>query len=140
MKKTLIISIIVTIALTIFIPNISNANTSITGGGYQSSNSTSTGGSSSDNLGLGDLNSYRGQSGESQKLKSMAGNILGVIQVVGTILSVIILIILGLKYMTGSVEERADYKKTLIPYVIGAGILFTGSLLPQFIYNIVNQL
>ena len=128
MKKTFILSIILIIVLTIFIPNFVNANTSITGG------------SSADGLGLGDLDDYKGTSGDSEKLRSMAGNVLGVIQVLGTILSVIILIVLGLKYMTGSVEERADYKKTLIPYVIGAGILFTGSYLPQFIYNIIIQL
>ena len=26
--------------------------------------------------------------------------------------------------MTGSVEEKAEYKKTMLPYVIGAVILF----------------
>lgn len=119
MKKIVILSFILITIFIIFVPNVIYAE---------------------DNLGLGDLDSYKGTSEDSEKLKEMAGHILGVIQVVGTILSVIILIILGLKYMTGSVEERADYQKTLIPYVIGAGILFTGSYLPQFIYNIVEKL
>ena len=40
------------------------------------------------------------------------------------IISVAILSIIGIKYMTGSVEEKAEYKKTMLPYVIGAVILF----------------
>ena len=39
----------------------------------------------------------------------------------GTILS---LILIGIKYMVGSIEEKADYKKALIPYVIGAVFVF----------------
>ena len=29
-----------------------------------------------------------------------------------------------MKYMAGGVEERAEYKKTMLPYVIGAILLF----------------
>ena len=34
------------------------------------------------------------------------------------------LAVLGVKYMLGSVEEKAEYKKDLIPYFIGAVLLF----------------
>ncbi len=40
------------------------------------------------------------------------------IKVIGTFLAVGILMIIGIKYVTGSVEEKANYKKTMIPYVI----------------------
>ena len=58
------------------------------------------------------------------RVKDFANMIIGVIQVVGTIISVAVLIILGMKYMAGGVEERAEYKKTMLPYVIGAILLF----------------
>ncbi|MEI3401230.1 MAG: hypothetical protein V8R51_02250 [Clostridia bacterium] len=45
-------------------------------------------------------------------------------QTVGIVLSVVILIILGIKYMMGSAEEKAEYKKTMIPYLIGAVSVF----------------
>lgn len=67
----------------------------------------------------------------------------GVIQIVttvGSILSVIVLIILGIKYMMGSVEERATYKKTLLPYFIGATVLFGASVIAGIIYNIAINL
>ena len=66
--------------------------------------------------------------------------VIGVITTIGSILSVIVLIILGLKYMMGSVEERAEYKKTMMPYVIGATILFGASTFASAIYNIVIKL
>ena len=45
-------------------------------------------------------------------------------QIIGTILSVTVLIVLGIKYMLGSVEERAEYKKSMMPYLIGAIMIF----------------
>ena len=53
-----------------------------------------------------------------------ANVILSAISIVGVIISIITLIVLGIKYMVGSVEEKAEYKKTMIPYLIGAIMLF----------------
>lgn len=54
-----------------------------------------------------------------------AGNkIATIIRVVGAVAAVIILMILGIKYMMGSASEKAEYKKTMIPYVVGAVVLF----------------
>ena len=58
------------------------------------------------------------------KLKSVGNAIVGVIQIIGTVLSVAVLGVMGIKYMIGSVEERAEYKKTMMPYIIGAVLVF----------------
>ena len=42
--------------------------------------------------------------------------------------------------MLGSVEEKAEYKKTLMPYIIGAFLLFTGTLVPNVIYKMIKGL
>lgn len=68
-------------------------------------------------------------------VKDTGGEIVGLIQVVGTIVSVGMLIVLGIKYMMGSAEERAEYKKTFLPYFIGAVLIFAASSLTQIIYN-----
>ena len=60
-------------------------------------------------------------------LTNTGNGIITVLTVIGTVISVIVLIILGLKYMLGSVEEKAEYKKTMMPYVIGAILLFATS-------------
>ena len=92
-----------------------------------------------EDLGLGSLGDYKGTNPDSSNLQSKAGNILGAIQIIGTVLSVVMLIAIGIKYMLGSVEERAEYKKTLWPYIVGAFLLFTGTLIPQLIYDFMKN-
>ena len=69
-----------------------------------------------------------------ENVKGLGGKIVGLIRVTGTILSVGILIVLGIKYMMGSAEEKAEYKKTLFPYFIGAVLIFAASNLATVIY------
>jgi len=73
-------------------------------------------------------------------VKSVGGKIVGLIRVVGTIAAVGMLIVLGIKYMMGSAEERAEYKKTLFPYFIGAVLIFAASNLTQVIYSWASKL
>lgn len=73
-------------------------------------------------------------------LKSTAGKIVGLIQVVGTMVSVGMLIILGIKYVLGSAEQKAEYKKTLFPYIIGAILIFGAVNLTQIIYTWASEL
>ena len=88
----------------------------------------------STDLGLGDLNNYKGDGENATKFISKVEGILSIIQMVGVILSVIILVMIGIKYMLGSVEEKADYKKSMIPYLIGALMVFSVTTLPQLIF------
>ena len=73
-------------------------------------------------------------------LKNVGNGIVTILTTIGIVLSVIVLVILGIKYMMGSVEERADYKKTMMPYVIGATLVFAASIIANIIYNIANNI
>ncbi len=64
--------------------------------------------------------------------------ILGIIQTIGIIISVSTLAFIGIKFMLGSVEEKANYKQTLIPWIIGASMVFAITTVPSLIYNMVN--
>jgi len=68
-------------------------------------------------------------------IQKMGNQIVGIIQTVGTIVSVAVLVVLGVKYMMGSAEEKAEYKKTMVPYVVGAVLVFAASNVAGFIYN-----
>ena len=50
----------------------------------------------------------------------------------------IILVVLGIKYMMGSAEEKAEYKKTMIPYVVGAILIFLAPMIANMIYTLVQ--
>ena len=71
------------------------------------------------------------------EIVSIGGQIIGILQTVGVVLSIVILIILGIKYMMGSAEEKAEYKKTMIPYLVGAIFIFAASTLANMVYNFV---
>ena len=43
---------------------------------------------------------------------------------------------MGIKYMLGSVEEKADYKKDMIPYLIGAVLLFAITVIVKVLQQI----
>lgn len=61
--------------------------------------------------------------------------ILSVLRTVGVIISVVTLSIIGIKFMLGSVEEKAKYKQTLIPWLVGAILIFAITALPSIIYD-----
>lgn len=73
-------------------------------------------------------------------LMDTGNGIITVLTVIGTVISVIVLIILGLKYMLGSIEERAEYKKTMMPYIIGAVLVFAASAIAGMIYSFAINL
>lgn len=58
------------------------------------------------------------------KLGDLGNSIIKIIRNIGSALSVIVLMIIAIKYMMGSVEEKAEYKKTMFPYVIGSVLVF----------------
>lgn len=68
-------------------------------------------------------------------INNVGNSVIGVLQVVGIVLSVIVLIVLGIKYMMGSAEEKAEYKKTMMPYIVGAALIFAASAFAQVIYD-----
>ena len=73
-------------------------------------------------------------------IQGVGNTIIGIIQAVGSIIAVIVLLILGIKYMMGSAEEKAEYKKTMLPYVVGAVILLLASTIVGAIFNTVGGL
>ena len=74
------------------------------------------------------------------KILAVGGNLMGTIQVVGIVVAVIILMVIGIKYMMGSAEEKAEYKKTMIPYIVGAVLIFAATTLANLAYNFANSL
>ena len=74
------------------------------------------------------------------KITNIGNQIITILTIVGTVASVIVLIVLGLKYMMGSAEEKAEYKKTMMPYVIGAALVFAASAIAGILYSFLSNL
>lgn len=71
-------------------------------------------------------------------LQDKAENILGWIRNIAAILSVILLAIMGIKFMIGSTEERAEYKKSFLPLIIGIFVVLTASTLASWIWSVLS--
>ena len=74
-----------------------------------------------------------------QQITTVGGNIVNIIQIVGIVIAVIVLLVIGIKYMIGSASEKAEYKKTMIPYVVGAVLVFAGTSLVKVIYSLATS-
>lgn len=92
---------------------------------------------SSDTITPADFDPTKSKTSDTKAMKK-AGKIIGVIQGFGSVVSVGALIYMGIRYMIGSTEEKAMYKETMIPYLIGAILVFAGSNIVGAIYNAVN--
>ena len=73
-------------------------------------------------------------------ITDIGSTILSAVTSVGMILAVIIIAVLGVKYMMGSTEEKAEYKKTMIPYLVGAVLVFGASAIGRAVINMGQTL
>lgn len=65
--------------------------------------------------------------------------IIGLLQVAGTGVAVIMVTMLGIKYLLASVEEKAEIKKQAVPIVIGAVLLFGAANLMSAVEQFASQ-
>lgn len=69
--------------------------------------------------------------------QALANKVLGVVQWVGYAFAFGMLLYIGIKYTMSAANEKADLKKGLINYVIGAGILFGASTIIGALENFI---
>ena len=77
---------------------------------------------------------------DAKKLGNKVSIILTVITNIGMVLAVLMSAFMGVKYMLGSVEEKADYKKDMIPYLVGSILLFGICSIVKLLYTIGSSL
>lgn len=81
-----------------------------------------------------------GSANGTEEITTLGGRIVSIVQVVGVVIAVVIILVIGIKYMIGSAEEKAEYKKTMMPYIVGAILIFAGSTIVNVVYNLVTGL
>ena len=83
---------------------------------------------------------YTGSGASVSSIEKIGNQIIQIVSTIGSIASVIVLVVLGIKYMMGSAEEKAEYKKTLLPYIIGAAFVFAASTIATFVFNFTSNI
>lgn len=69
------------------------------------------------------------------KLVNSINTVIGVLQVVGTGIALVVVSIMGIKYMMASPSEKADTKKMIMPIIIGCVLLFGAVNLVAIVAN-----
>jgi len=70
------------------------------------------------------LNDFKGDTDNAEGITNLFNNIIGIVQIIGTGIAVIMLIVLAIKYLMAAPSEKADIKKGALIYVVAAVILF----------------
>ena len=70
------------------------------------------------------------------QVTGIGNQIIGILTTVGVVVAVVVLLILGIKYMMGSTAEKAKYKETMIPYLVGAVLIFGASAITKVVVSI----
>lgn len=76
---------------------------------------------------------------DSSGMKSIAGRVLGLLQIVSAILAVILIAYLGFKMVLGSANEKSDVQKQFIPLIIGVTIVFAATSIANLLLGIMGS-
>lgn len=58
------------------------------------------------------------------KLQNFSNDLFSILIIAATAVTIIVGLIIGIKYMMGSVEEKAKYKELLLPYLVGCAAVY----------------
>lgn len=76
---------------------------------------------------------------KTEGMKSIAGRVLGLLQIVSAILAVILIAYLGFKMVLGYANEKADVQKQFIPLIIGVTIVFAATSIANLLLGIMGS-
>lgn len=138
-KVITILSMVFVIFTLISNINIVQANTTSVNGGSGSSSESSL----SDVISGGDSFIQAGKGGSAQidkgSLQNASSSIYNILLICGMIVAVLIGAILGIKFMIGSVEEKAEIKAALVPFAIGCIVVFGAFGIWKIVVTIGNN-
>lgn len=77
---------------------------------------------------------------DKNKLKQTSNSIYNILLIVGMAIAVITASVLGIKFMLGSMEEKAQIKEALIPFIIGCIVVFGAFGIWKIFVQIGNRL
>ncbi len=87
-----------------------------------------------------DPDQFSGNTQGASGLNNLGNTIIGVLQVVATIVAIAVLLFVGIKFLLASPSEKANIKGMLIPYLIGAILIFATVPILQIIKGFTEGL
>ena len=75
---------------------------------------------------------------KTDQLQSVSSNLYNIFVEVGVALAVIIGLVIGIKYMYSSVDQKAEIKKLLVPYLVGCVVIFGALGIWKFVVTLLE--
>lgn len=72
---------------------------------------------------------------DASSLQTMAGRILGLVQIASAVAAVVLIAVFGFKFIMGSANEKADYQKSFIPLIVGIVVVFAASSIAKLLFS-----
>ena len=77
---------------------------------------------------------------KTEQLQSVSSNLYNIFVEIGVVLAVIIGLVIGIKYMYTSVDQKAEIKKLLVPYLIGCVVIFGALGIWKFVVTLLETI
>jgi len=71
-------------------------------------------------------------------VKEVSDGIFAIVVVIGIVVAIVAAVIIGMQFVTASVEEKAQLKEKLIPLLVGAAIIFGAVGIWRLVVNILQ--
>lgn len=88
---------------------------------------------------FGNMLKTDGTLGSSGEVKDKIKDIIGIVQVIAVGMTVVMLLALGIRFMYASVSDRAEIKKNIMVYIVGATFVFGTTGLLQIVKAVVDE-
>lgn len=75
---------------------------------------------------------------DTSQLQSVSSNLFNIFVEVGVALAVIVGLVIGIKYMYASVDQKAEIKKLLVPYLVGCVVIFGALGIWKFVVTLLQ--
>lgn len=79
-------------------------------------------------------------SGASTSFQNIIGAIITIVQIIGTGVAIIMLIVLAIKYISAAPGDKAEIKKHAVVYVVGAIVLFAATGILGIVKNFASNI
>jgi len=68
------------------------------------------------------------------ELNTISNTIISWLWVISIIVTIVVIMVIGLKYIIGSTQEKAEYKKSLIPLVVGSLLIVSATTIVKVLF------
>ena len=69
-------------------------------------------------------NGQGGSKIDNDDIHELSDSLYNILLIIGTVIAMIVGVVLGIQFITGSVEAKSKVKESLIPYVVGCIVIF----------------